>query len=49
MAKNNVIFGLDVGTAKVRAIVASIKGGKEETKPRIIGVGWQLLCGIQPR
>lgn len=47
MAKNNIIFGLDVGTAKVRAIVASVKGGKEEAKPRIIGVGESASSGMR--
>lgn len=46
MAKNNLIFGLDIGTSKVRAIVASIKG-KEEVKPRIIGVGESLSSGMR--
>lgn len=46
MAKNNLIFGLDIGTSKVRAIVASIKG-KEEVKPRIIGVGESSASGMR--
>lgn len=47
MGKNNIIFSLDVGTAKVRAIAASIKGGKEEAKPRIIGVGESISSGMR--
>lgn len=46
MAKNNIIIGLDVGTAKVRVVVASIKG-KEELKPRIIGVGESNSSGMR--
>jgi len=46
MAKSNLIFGLDIGTSKVRAIVASIKG-KEEIKPRIIGVGESVSSGMR--
>jgi len=37
---------LDVGTSKVRAIVASIKG-KEELKPKIIGVGESNSLGMR--
>ena len=46
MAKNNIIVGLDVGTSKVRAIVASIKG-KEELRPKIIGVGESNSLGMR--
>lgn len=46
MARNNIIVGLDVGTSKVRVAVASIKG-KEETKPRIIGVGENVSSGMR--
>jgi cell division protein FtsA len=46
MAKNNIITGLDVGTDKVRAVVASIKG-KEDIKPRIIGVGESNSLGMR--
>jgi cell division protein FtsA len=46
MPKNNIIAALDIGTNKVRAVVASIKG-KEETKPRIIGVGESISSGMR--
>lgn len=46
MAKNNIITGLDVGTSKVRVVVASIKG-KEDIKPRIIGVGESISLGMR--
>ena len=46
MPKNNIITGLDVGTNKVRAVVASIKG-KEDVKPRIIGVGESPSLGMR--
>jgi cell division protein FtsA len=48
MAKSNIIVGLDIGTSKVRAVVASIKGkGKDEAKPRIIGVGESISSGMR--
>ncbi len=37
MAKTNIISGLDIGTSKVRTVVASFK--REDEKPKIIGVG----------
>ncbi|MFH1308942.1 MAG: cell division protein FtsA [Patescibacteria group bacterium] len=46
MAKNNIIIGLDVGTSKVRAIVASVKP-KEEIKPKIIGIGESDSLGMR--
>jgi len=46
MAKDNIITGLDIGTSKVRAVVASIKG-KENIKPRIIGVGESISLGMR--
>jgi cell division protein FtsA len=46
MAKDNVIVGLDVGTSKVRVVIASLKG-KEEKKPRIIGVGESISLGMR--
>jgi cell division protein FtsA len=46
MPKNNIIAALDIGTNKVRAVVASTKG-KEETKPRIIGVGESNSSGMR--
>src|SRR4030042_3267314 len=46
MAKSNIIVGLDIGTSKVRAIIASTKG-KEETRPRIIGVGESSSLGMR--
>jgi len=44
MAKNNIITGLDIGTNKVRVVVASVK---DETKPRIIGVGESNSSGMR--
>jgi cell division protein FtsA len=46
MAKNNIIVGLDVGTSKVRAAIASIKG-KEEKRPKIIGIGESSSSGMR--
>jgi len=46
MAKSNIIVGLDVGTSKVRAIVASLKG-REEIRPKIIGVGESNSLGMR--
>lgn len=46
MAKDNTIVGLDVGTSKVRVVIASLKG-KEEQKPRIIGVGESNSLGMR--
>ena len=46
MAKSNIIVGLDVGTSKVRIVVASIKD-REEEKPRIIGVGESNSLGMR--
>ena len=45
MAKANIVTGLDVGTSKVRAVVASFKEGDE--KPKIIGVGETLSNGMR--
>ncbi len=46
MPKNNIITGLDIGTSKVRAVVASLKG-KEDVKPKIIGVGESVSLGMR--
>ena len=46
MAKNQIIVGLDVGTSKVRTVVASIKT-REEAKPRIIGIGESISFGMR--
>jgi len=46
MPKSNLIAGLDIGTSKVRVVIASIKG-KEEIKPRIIGVGESNSLGMR--
>ena len=46
MAKNNIIVGIDVGTSKVRTVVASIRG-KEEMKPKIIGIGESVAFGMR--
>lgn len=46
MPKSNIIVGLDIGTSGVRVVVASIKG-KEEIKPRIIGVGESTSLGMR--
>jgi len=45
MAKDNIIVGLDVGTSKVRTVIASIKGG--DTRPKIIGVGESNSAGMR--
>jgi cell division protein FtsA len=46
MAKDNIIVGLDVGTSKVRTIIASIKA-KEDARPKIIGVGESTSAGMR--
>ena len=46
MSKNNIVVGIDVGTSKVKAVVASIRG-KEELKPKIIGVGESIALGMR--
>lgn len=46
MAKNKIIVGLDVGTSKVRTVVASV-GTKEEARPRIIGIGESISFGMR--
>jgi len=46
MGKNQIIVGLDVGTSRVRTVVASIKT-KEEAKPRIIGIGDSFSFGMR--
>ncbi len=45
MAKGNIIIGLDIGTSKVRVVVASIKDNEE--KPKIIGVGEAFSDGMR--
>ena len=45
MAKNNIITGLDVGTDKVRTIVASFREGEE--RPKVIGVGEAPSSGMR--
>jgi len=45
MAKSNIITGLDIGTSKIRVVIASIKGGEE--KPKIIGVGEAKSSGMR--
>ncbi len=46
MAKDNLIVGLDVGTSKVRTIIASIKS-REDSRPKIIGVGESSSAGMR--
>jgi len=46
MSKNNIIVGLDIGTSRVRAVIASIKG-KEEKRPKIIGIGESSSSGMR--
>lgn len=45
MARTNIIVGIDIGTSKVRTVVASFKEGEE--KPKIIGVGEALSSGTR--
>ncbi len=45
MAKRNIIVGLDIGTATVRAVVAEL--GKDGGPPRVIGVGTAPSVGIR--
>jgi len=45
MAKSNIIVGLDIGTSKIRVVIASVKEGEE--KPKIIGVGETLSSGMR--
>lgn len=44
MAKPNIITAIDVGSSKIRTVVASIKEGEE--KPRIIGTGESISNGV---
>jgi cell division protein FtsA len=46
MAKDNIIVGLDVGTTKVRTVIASIKA-KDDARPKIIGVGESASSGMR--
>jgi len=46
MAKDNIIVGLDVGTSKVRTVIASIRE-KEDGRPKIIGVGESPSNGMR--
>ncbi len=45
MAKTNIISGLDIGTSKVRTVVASFK--REDEKSKIIGVGEAQSNGMR--
>jgi len=45
MAKNNTIIGLDIGTTKIRVVVASVKNIEE--KPKIIGAGETISSGMR--
>lgn len=45
MAKTNIIVGLDVGTSKIRTMVASFK--EVQKKPKVIGVGEALSSGMR--
>jgi len=45
MAKDNLITGLDIGTSKIRVVIASVKGNGE--KPKIIGLGEAKSAGMR--
>jgi len=45
MAKTNIIVGLDIGTSKIRTVIASFREGKEN--PKIIGVGETTTNGMR--
>lgn len=45
MAKKNIIVGLDIGTATVRAVIAELP--RETSVPRVIGVGTAPSVGIR--
>ncbi len=45
MGKNKIVTGLDIGTNKIRAIVASFKEAEE--KPKIIGIGEVSSSGMR--
>ncbi|TXH02626.1 MAG: cell division protein FtsA [Candidatus Moraniibacteriota bacterium] len=45
MAKKNIIVGLDIGTATVRAVIA--EASKDGGAPRVIGVGTAPSVGIR--
>lgn len=45
MAKKNIIVGLDIGTATVRAVIAEV--AKDGGAPRVIGVGTAPSVGIR--
>lgn len=45
MAKKNIIVGLDIGTATVRAVIAELP--KDTSVPRVIGVGTAASVGIR--
>jgi len=46
MAKNQIIVGLDVGTSRVRTVVASVSA-KEDAKLKIIGIGESVSFGMR--
>ena len=46
MARSNIIVGLDVGTSKVRTIIAQ-RPAAEDEKPQIIGVGEANTFGMR--
>lgn len=46
MARSNVVAGIDVGTSRVRTIIAQ-RPGNEDDKPQIVGVGEANTAGMR--
>ena len=47
MPKERVIASLDIGSAKIRTVVAVVNGGEEYRVPNIIGVGLSPSLGMR--
>jgi len=47
MPKERVIASLDIGSSKIRTVVAIAEGGQEQSVPSIIGVGLSPSLGIR--
>lgn len=47
MSKERVLASLDIGSAKIRTVVAVVDGSKEQDVPNIIGVGLSPSLGMR--
>jgi cell division protein FtsA len=47
MPKERVLASLDIGSSKIRTVVAIAEGGQESTVPSVIGVGLSPSLGIR--